>query len=94
VTGVTDIRQAWTGEIPQQYARYDAWFRRNDPVLAVARELLLLGIVERQQLGELDAAVRYEIDQAVKFADDSPFPAVETAFTHVWPTTKARSRAS
>jgi pyruvate dehydrogenase E1 component alpha subunit len=85
VTGVTDIRHAWTGEVPEQYARHDAWFRRNDPVLAVARELLSLGIVERQQLGEIDAAVRYEIDQAAKFADDSPFPRPETAFTHVWP---------
>jgi pyruvate dehydrogenase E1 component alpha subunit len=85
VTGFTDIRHAWTGEVPEQYARHHEWFRRNDPVLAVARELLSLGIVERQQLGELDAAVRYEIDQAAKFADDSPFPRPETAFTHVWP---------
>jgi pyruvate dehydrogenase E1 component alpha subunit len=85
VTGFTDIRHAWTGEVPEQYARHHEWFRRNDPVLAVARELLSLGIVERQQLGEIDAAVRYEIDQAAKFADDSPFPRPETAFTHVWP---------
>ena len=85
VTGVTDIRHAWNGEVPEQYAHLEAWFRRNDPVLAVARELLMLGIVERQQLGELDAAVRYEIDQAVRFANESLFPPAETAFTHVWP---------
>ena len=85
VTGVTDIRHAWTEEVPEQYQHLEAWFRRNDPVLAVARELLLFGIVERQELGELDTGVRYEIDQAVKFANDSPFPPLETAFTHVWP---------
>ena len=26
-----------------------------------------------------------EIDQAVKFANDSPFPPPEAALTHVWP---------
>lgn len=85
VTGVTDIRHAWTGEVPAQYARHEAWFRRNDPVLGVSRELLALGIVDRHELGELDAAVRAEIDETVRFADASSFPAGEAATTHVWP---------
>jgi pyruvate dehydrogenase E1 component alpha subunit len=85
VTGHTDIRHAWTGEVPKQYAHLSAWFQRNDPVLSVARELLALGIVSQQDLTKIDAAVKSEIDEAVTFANESPFPKPETALANVWP---------
>ena len=85
VTGITDIRHAWNGEIPKKYAHLSAWFQRNDPVLSVARELLVLGVAKQQELERIDAAVRKEIGQAVKFANESPFPKLESALTHVWP---------
>jgi TPP-dependent pyruvate/acetoin dehydrogenase alpha subunit len=85
VTGVTDIRHAWNGEIPKPYAKHANWFKRNDPILSVARELLALGIVKQAELEKLDAAVCKEMDKAARFANDSPFPRPETAFTDVWP---------
>jgi pyruvate dehydrogenase E1 component alpha subunit len=85
VTGHTDISNAWTAEVPKQYAHLSAWFQRNDPVLSVARELLALGIVSRQDLGKIDTAVKSEIDEAVTFANESPFPKPETALADVWP---------
>jgi pyruvate dehydrogenase E1 component alpha subunit len=85
VTGVTDIRHAWNGEIPAQYAHLSEWFRRNDPVLRVARELLVLGVAGRPELEQIDAAVRAEIAEAVAFANASPFPPPEAALTGVWP---------
>ena len=85
VTGLTDIRHVWNDEIPAQYKQHEAWFRRNDPILSVARELLAISIVDRQELGSIDAAVRETIDRAVKFANESPFPPPEAALTHVWP---------
>ena len=85
VTGITDIRHAWNAEIPKKYAHLSAWFQRNDPVLSVARELLVLGVARQQDLERIDAAVRKEIGQAVKFANASPFPKLESALTHVWP---------
>ncbi len=85
VTGRTDIRHAWTREVPEQYAHLAAWFERNDPVLVVAREMLAVGMASEQDLGRIDAAVRNEIDQAVKFANESPFPDPQSALTHVWP---------
>ena len=85
VTGVTDIAHAWNGEIPAQYKHLSRWFTRNDPVLSVAREMLTLGLVKQSELVALDAKVTKEIAAAVKFADTSPFPALETAFTNVWP---------
>jgi pyruvate dehydrogenase E1 component alpha subunit len=84
-TGRTDIRHAWTGEIPQNYAQHSAWFKRNDPVLSVARELLALGMVTQENLVSIDAAVREEIEGVVAFASESPFPEDSTALAHVWP---------
>jgi acetoin:2,6-dichlorophenolindophenol oxidoreductase subunit alpha len=85
VTGRMDIRHAWTNEVPKDYAQHANWFNRNDPILSVAREFLTLGIVDRQGLESLDGKVREEIAAAVRFADESPFPPLETAFTNVWP---------
>lgn len=84
-TGITDIRHAWNGEIPAEFADKVAWFTRNDPVLSVARELLLTGLVAQQDLEALDAEVRDEMAEVVRFANDSPFPPVEAALTNVWP---------
>lgn len=84
-TGRTDIRHAWNGEIPEQYAHLSAWFERNDPVLSVARELLAVGLVSEQHLEMIDAAVANEIDHAVTFANESPFPDPRAALSHVWP---------
>ena len=85
VTGVTDMRHAWNGEVPKAFAKHANWFKRNDPILSVARELLELGIVKQSDLERLDAAVSKEMDRAAKFANDSPFPKPETALTRVWP---------
>lgn len=85
VTGRTDIRHAWNREIPKDYAQHAAWFERNDPILIAAREMLAVGMASEDELGKIDAAVRREIDDAVKFANESPFPDVSTATTHVWP---------
>jgi TPP-dependent pyruvate/acetoin dehydrogenase alpha subunit len=54
-------------------------------VLSVARELLTLGLVDSAALEAIDASVKVEMAQAVRFADESPFPPLEDAFTHVWP---------
>jgi pyruvate dehydrogenase E1 component alpha subunit len=85
VTGATDIRHAWTRAVPETYKQHAAWFERNDPVLTVARELLAVDMVGEQDISKIDSAVQSEIDQAVAFANQSPFPAVEAALTQVWP---------
>ena len=84
-TGITDIQHAWNGEIPEEFAHREAWFRRNDPVLSVARELMAAGIMEQQEIEDLDAEVRQEMVEVVRFANDSPFPSAEEALTNVWP---------
>lgn len=84
-TGRTDIRHAWTGEIPKDYAKHSVWFTRNDPILVVAREMLAVGMVSQDDISKIDADVKREIDQAVRFANESPFPDGKAALMHVWP---------
>jgi TPP-dependent pyruvate/acetoin dehydrogenase alpha subunit len=54
-------------------------------VLSVARELMTVGLLNKEDLERLDAEVRTEIDAAARFANESPFPSLESAFTNVWP---------
>ena len=86
VTGRTDIRHAWTNEVPSQYAKNAKWFTRNDPVLSVARKLLMLGIAEKEELQKIDISVSHQMAGAVEFANQSPYPPAEDAYAHVWPT--------
>jgi pyruvate dehydrogenase E1 component alpha subunit len=84
-TGITDIRHAWNGEIPEEFQHRETWFKRNDPIFAVARAFIAEGIASQEAIEQLDADVRAEMQQAVQFVEDSPFPASETAYTTVWP---------
>jgi pyruvate dehydrogenase E1 component alpha subunit len=81
VTGATDLRMA-TGEIapPGEHA---GWLSHHDPVLRLAGSLASASR-EAARLASLDAAVRRRIEDAVKFALASPFPASETAFERVF----------
>jgi pyruvate dehydrogenase E1 component alpha subunit len=85
VTGRTDIGHAWNDDIPEKYAHHTAWFQRNDPVLRLVRELLANNVAGKHDLVTIDTAVQNEIDQAFKFANESPFPEAQSALTHVWP---------
>jgi pyruvate dehydrogenase E1 component alpha subunit len=51
--------------------------RDEDPVRAFASRLLAAGVLDEQTLQEIDAQVQREVDEAVKFADESPDPSVE-----------------
>jgi len=51
--------------------------RDEDPVRAFASRLLAAGVLDEQTLQEIDAQVQREVDEAVKFADESHDPPVE-----------------
>jgi len=80
-TGTTDLRMA-TGEIAPR-GEHAEWLSHHDPVLRLARELAA-GDGAAPRLVSLDTAVRRRIEDAVKFALASPFPAPETAFERVF----------
>lgn len=76
-TGVTDIAHAWDADAID--GAHAGWVRDHDPILRHARALLAAGVVERENLVEIDRRVAGEIAAARAFAEASPFPAPETA---------------
>ncbi len=52
--------------------------RANDPIAAFASRLEAAKLIDEDGLHEIEEQVEQEIDASVKFAEESPFPAVET----------------
>jgi pyruvate dehydrogenase E1 component alpha subunit/2-oxoisovalerate dehydrogenase E1 component alpha subunit len=63
----------------------ETWETR-DPVARYERWLLAQGIVDQQQLEQIDARVRRKLDAAVEEAEKAPMPEPRTALEDVWST--------
>jgi hypothetical protein len=81
VTGTTDLRMA-LGEIAPA-GEHAEWLAHHDPVLRLVGRLAA-GMGAGPRLASLDTAVSHRIEDAVKFALASAFPAPETAFDRVF----------
>jgi pyruvate dehydrogenase E1 component alpha subunit len=57
---------------------------RRDPLLLLGEALIQGSIISQVKLDELDAQIGAEIDAAVQFAEESPFPAPEDALNDVY----------
>jgi len=51
--------------------------RAADPIIAFAGRLREVGLLDENGVNEMEERVQHEVDEAVTFADDSPFPSVE-----------------
>ncbi len=51
--------------------------REYDPISAFAARLMAAGILDEERIQEVDERVQREVDAAVAFAEESPFPSVE-----------------
>jgi pyruvate dehydrogenase E1 component alpha subunit len=60
-----------------------AW-RERDPIPAFSGMLLDAGVVDQAGLSEIDAAAMRSVDEAVAFADASPFPEAESLYDDVY----------
>jgi pyruvate dehydrogenase E1 component alpha subunit len=81
VTGPTRVSYAWEPDIAPPEHR--AWFAEQDAVVRFARELLDAGARTADMLALEDAATR-EMEAAVKFALESPWPEPGEAFEDVF----------
>jgi acetoin:2,6-dichlorophenolindophenol oxidoreductase subunit alpha len=81
-TGATDLRMA-TGEIAPTGEHAD-WLEHHDPVLRLSHSLAGQGPQAQARLALLDDETRAQIDEAVRFALESPWPKAETAFDHAF----------
>lgn len=83
-TGETDLAMAWDKKLVR--GRFREWFGEWDGLLKFARELIRANLTDRQQILELDRGVRKEIESAVRYALDSPWPKPEDAMRDVYAT--------
>ncbi|MFT4288037.1 thiamine pyrophosphate-dependent dehydrogenase E1 component subunit alpha [Nocardioides sp.] len=60
-----------------------AWVER-DPIVLFRQRLVADGIATEEELDRLDAEVRAEVEEAVRFTDESPFPDPAIAFQDLY----------
>ena len=59
-------------------------WRLLDPVPAFAKRLQEARLIDEQGLREIEDRVEREVDEAVKFAEESPFPPVESLMDYIY----------
>jgi pyruvate dehydrogenase E1 component alpha subunit len=71
---------------PEQYRSKEevAQWRERDPIPAFGELLLREGIIDEDELAQIDAEAIARVDAAVQFAEDSPFPPPESLYDDVY----------
>ena len=54
------------------------------PIRDLKEKLIMQGGLSKQTLLEIEAKIKHDLKEAVEFAEQSPFPAIEEAFKHVY----------
>ncbi|MFJ7217832.1 thiamine pyrophosphate-dependent dehydrogenase E1 component subunit alpha [Amycolatopsis sp. NPDC098790] len=73
--------------VPQPYREQsvvDSWFDTVDPITLFHQRLLDWGVLTSDELQTLHDEVKSEVDAAVEFARESPFPPLEAAYADVY----------
>lgn len=82
LTGETDVAMAWDPtRIPEEYR---AWHERQDGVLRYIADLVKAGHATPDTVHVIDDAARNEMDAAVAFGLESPYPDPLEALDHVY----------
>jgi acetoin:2,6-dichlorophenolindophenol oxidoreductase subunit alpha len=82
LTGETDLTRAWDKKaIPKQYAD---WHKKQDGLMRFTREILKGRVATREEIIEMDREALARIEEAVRFALDSPDPKPEAALDDVF----------
>jgi hypothetical protein len=71
---------------PEEYRTKDEveeW-RERDPIQAFAKRLQDESVVSKEQFEEMDEKAIETVDEAVKFADESPFPDLDSLYDDVY----------
>ena len=61
----------------------DEW-KKKDPILRFRNKLGEMGVLSKEGAGKIDQEINEEIEQAVKFAQESPLPAPEETLEDVY----------
>ncbi len=71
---------------PEEYRTREqvAEWRRRDPIALFSARLIDAGVLDQAAVDQLDADALARVDEAVAFADASPFPAPESLYDNVY----------
>ena len=72
---------------PQAYrerVEVDEWRSQNDPINNFRSVILAQDIIEETELEGIDKEVAEVVDEAVRFADESPEPSIDSLFDNVY----------
>lgn len=59
-------------------------YQERDPIKLFASSLREEGIIDDAKIEELDKQIRQEVEQAIRFADESPMPTPEELYTDIY----------
>jgi hypothetical protein len=71
---------------PEEYRtkeQVEEW-RKRDPLLTFGDRLVAEGVIDQAEREQMDADAITRVDEAVAFADSSPFPAPESLYDDVY----------
>ena len=71
---------------PQKYRSKDEveQYKQRDPIEHVKSRIMEQNIATEEELAAIDQKIKGQIDEAVKFAEDSPYPPAEEAYKDVY----------
>jgi len=61
----------------------DEW-RLKDPIIRVEKILIERGILSEEECRKLETEVRERVEDAIRFAENSPEPAIESIFEDIF----------
>ena len=71
---------------PELYRTRDevTLWRERDPITRLRAQIIAQGLASEDEIAALDSGVEAEVEEAVRFADDSPEPPAEELWQHVY----------
>lgn len=61
-------------------------WKERDPITILEGQLVGQGLLRPDEIAEIERLVHAEVDEAFRFAEESPFPAPEEAYVHIYKT--------
>ena len=86
---VESITYRWYGHSSSDPGKYrtreevEEW-KKKDPILKLANYIVGIKIATEEELKNIELEVKNMVDGAVKFAEESPLPPLETAFEDIY----------
>lgn len=71
---------------PQKYRTKEEVeeYKRRDPIETIKEKILANGIAKEEEIAAIDAKVKQQVEESVKFAEESPWPDASEIYTDIY----------